>query len=132
MPQMQGVRGRSKSEPDKAQEEQHFGSVIRIHELIPWKKRRPSPRGLRNYSKSEVSERSGGRTSSSIGSWRKIPQTIRFEGEAQALILCRSRRGDLRDLNGCWRTLEESQEIPPIVGSSGVVKRSATRKISEQ
>jgi hypothetical protein len=48
----------------------------------------------------------------------------------QALTLHRSRRGDLRDLSGWWRTLEESHEILPIMGSSGVVRRSVTRKRS--
>jgi hypothetical protein len=69
--------------------------------------------------------------SSSIGSWQKIPQNVLFEGEAQALMLHRSRRGDLRDLNRWWRTLEEGREIPPIIGSSVVSRRSVMRKRSE-
>jgi hypothetical protein len=94
-------------------------SVIEIQKPISWKKRRPSLRRLRKSSKSEVSKSSGGRTSSSVGSWWRIPQTIRFEVGAQTLTLCRSRRGDLEDLNGWWRTLEESREIPQAIGSSG-------------
>jgi hypothetical protein len=60
------------------------------------------------------------------------PQTIRFEVGAQTLTLCRSRRGDLEDLNGRWRTLEESREIPQAVGSSGVARRSVMGKRSDR
>jgi hypothetical protein len=87
-------------------------SVIEIQELIPWKKRRPSLRRLRKYSKSEASKSSGGRTSSSVGSRWRIPWTVRFEVGAQALTLRRSRRGDLKDLNGRWRVLEEKRRNP--------------------
>jgi hypothetical protein len=58
--------------------------------------------------------------------------TIRFEVGAQTLTLCRSRRGDLEDLNGWWRTLEESHEIPQVIGSSGVARRSVTGKRSDR
>jgi hypothetical protein len=78
----------------------------------PRKKRRPSLRRLRKSSKSEASKSSGGRTSSSIGSRWRIPWIVRFEVGAQALTLRRSRRGDLEDLNGRWRVLEEKRRNP--------------------
>jgi hypothetical protein len=69
---------------------------------------------------------------SSIGLWWRIPRTLRFEVGAETLTLCRSRRGDLKDLNKWWRTLEESYEIPQVVGSSGVARRSVMGRIYDR
>jgi hypothetical protein len=104
-----GIRGlhKAKLRRDNASE-----SVIETQELIPWKERRPSLRRLRKYSKSEVSKISGGRTSLSIGSQWRTPRTVRFEIGAQDLTLRRSRKGDLRGLNGRWRVLEEKRRNP--------------------
>jgi hypothetical protein len=104
---MQGVHRKSKSEPDKAQEEQHFGKGYRdprTHSLEEAKT---------ESSKSEASKSSGGRTSSSVGSQWRIPRIVRFEVGVQALTLRRSRRGDREDLNG---PLRRNAETPQFIG----------------